>query len=441
MTTARRRARPTAPNRDGFTLVETVVTVGLMALVAVALASAFTVIARTAPRVGDRADDARALLGLTNWLPQDVASTEPGRFVLGDVASPCGGTSGTGLLQLSWEEGSVEFAVDYRFVDAGPGLGTVTRFACVDGGTASSVTTTSTLERIGGSVPIDVFSITEPASGREGVRFVVEALADDGATVLEILDLDAYTSNVHTTLPSLPAAPTATTLPNQPPTAHDIEVTVHPDDGLNVLPLPVVDPDGPEPNFVSYGTIGPADQTFITPYHDYAADGFTTSGGADVWVGANPGSDGTTEVFTYEVVDEDGATATGQITITVDSAMAPSTSTTTSTTTTVPCAADIVSVSPATVGRRSDGRLDADVALAITSSGSCRPLVVSFDPDPTDTDATPVQLAAGDAALVTIGAREHVWNQPGPPPWTIPIELREGANGPTADTIVLNIAP
>ena len=107
----------------GFTLVEVVVVVALIALVAVALGAAFTVIIRTTPTAEDRVDDANAVLGLTNWLPQDVASTDNDGFSLPPYTTPCSGPFGDELLQLSWSASGESFFVDYRFVDDGPGLG------------------------------------------------------------------------------------------------------------------------------------------------------------------------------------------------------------------------------------------------------------------------------------------------------------------------------
>jgi len=109
----------------------------------------------------------------------------------------------------------------------------------------------------------------------------------------------------------------------------------------------------------------------------------------------------------------------------------PSTSTTTST---VPCSATIDAVTPSSVGLRPNGRIDDDIVVSITTNGSCLPLVLSFDPDTTDTDETPEELLFNGSTVVVIDKNAYVWNQPGALPWTVPLELREGSNGPVADT-------
>src|SRR4051794_11994302 len=76
---------PSVPTRAnvknrGFTLIETIIVVGLIGIIAVALAATFTVIVRTQAPNEVRADDARTSLGLTTYLPEDVDSTPASGF-------------------------------------------------------------------------------------------------------------------------------------------------------------------------------------------------------------------------------------------------------------------------------------------------------------------------------------------------------------------------
>ena len=62
------------PDR-GVTLAEVLITVVLLSLISGLLAVVFTVVVRSRPAAEARLDDARSLLGITNWLPGDVNST------------------------------------------------------------------------------------------------------------------------------------------------------------------------------------------------------------------------------------------------------------------------------------------------------------------------------------------------------------------------------
>ncbi len=418
----------TRQRRDpGFTLIEVVVTVALIALVAVALGAAFTVIIRTTPTAEDRIDDSASMLSLTSWLPRDVNSADLSLFDPAPYTNGCSGVSGGDLLQLEWSDGSADYTVDYRFVDGAPDLGTIVRYSCVNGLTATAIELTAPLRRIGGLPPVTVTTLSGGA-GTDGIGVAVEVL-DQGGIPRTLVDLDLYSTN-------LPSPLTSTTLPgvttssgvNQPPHAADIWVTVPPGGDIFVT-LPGTDIDGPTPDLVP--PISPLDgEIFITP-----------NSGLLVFVdvpdpGALPRSD---VPFTYEVIDDDGATATGTIFVTIGGTTT-ATSTTTSTIAPVPCWADL-SVSPAIVSLDDDGSLDSDVTVTINRSGFCHPLVVAFDPDTTDDDQTPVELRVDGYATVTIGRDDHVWRQSGTGPWTVPIQLREGSNGPSWDTENLTVAP
>ena len=144
---------------------------------------------------------------------------------------------------------------------------------------------------------------------------------------------------------------------------------------------------------------------------------------------ADGAADGATYTFGYTADDGTVVSNVGTVTVHVDDAAPPATTTTTTTTTTVPCSASIVSVNPSNVSVKPNGKLEQDVVVSIAASGNCIPLLLSFDPDTTDADATPEQIAFGAATAVTIGKNDHVWNQSGALPWTFTLGLLEGADG------------
>ena len=221
--TADRTAR-----HNGFTLVEVIIVVAILGLVMSALAAAFVVVLRVSPASQTRADDARALLGLTNWVSQDVASAEEDQFIIGPHTSSCssGVPASTGLLELRWSEGVTIFSVDYRYVPAGSGSGTIHRYSCKDGGAAAGLRVSPTLR----DIPSATFAPPAPVNitlvpttlvdgvtpGSKGLQFQVFVLDEKGAQ-RELLSLDATTSNRHGELP--PIGESGGT--NQPPVAVD----------------------------------------------------------------------------------------------------------------------------------------------------------------------------------------------------------------------------
>jgi prepilin-type N-terminal cleavage/methylation domain-containing protein len=101
----------------GFTLIEVLIVTLLMGVIATAIAAAFIVIVRTAPETQSRDDDARTLLGLTNYLPTDVSSTRGADIQIPGAPTSCGASAGTSLLTLSWTDDAsgATTEVNYRF--------------------------------------------------------------------------------------------------------------------------------------------------------------------------------------------------------------------------------------------------------------------------------------------------------------------------------------
>lgn len=427
-----------ATRSEGFTLVETVVVVALLGVVSAVIAAVFVTIARTSPVSQDRADDARSLLGLTTWLPQDVGSASPSGFTDGPHTSACGSgvdPSSQGLLQLTWSEGGATLVADYRFVLESSGLGRIVRYTCRSGQAAVKDTLTSPLAPIPPSAPsppsenpapVDLTMFGTPGDYR-GVKFDVIVLDDDGSSLRSLLSLDAYTANIPSTLPPTTTIGTTTTTAavNIPPFAADLYIELPLDTPL-LVNLPATDADGDPLE---------ARVTYADPQLSVSVPS-----GLRMYVRAGPESpynatDGSTYTFRYIVNDGTDDSNEAEVVVHVNSgASPPVTSTTTTTTTVAPCAAEIVSVSPSTVTVRPNGRLDTDVVVTITATGGCIPLVLLFDPDTTDADTTPAQLAFGASTSVTIGKNDYVWQQSGSTPWTFQLALREGVDGDPSGT-------
>lgn len=218
-------------SRDGFTLIETLIVVGILGIVMVALAATFTVILRTQPTAEARTDDARTSLGLTTYLPEDVNSTPAVGFDRPSIRAAADAQTtgcaedtddGFSLLKLTWTEtvGSTDtYIANYRLIDDAGGTRLV-RYHCVNGGGESTINLTSLLPPVPptwdpGELP---FSFT--LAGTDGVT--VELTTASG----ESLALDARSNNPAETLPpsppiEYPPIPDG----NVPPTAPDVTAT------------------------------------------------------------------------------------------------------------------------------------------------------------------------------------------------------------------------
>ena len=280
-------------NRDrGFTLIETLVVVVTISVIAVAIATVFTVVARSSPSTEARADDARSLLGVTTWLPNDVSATPMVPLAAADpywdkepaTPSGCAGTdpSGINLVRLIWSEnfgGNTTYRSSFRLVDDGDSS-YISRVYCANGGTPTISKLTSDLPPIG-DVAWTLEWKTQLRGGVDylvGLVFELEGLGSDanGAT----LRVDATSQNLNETLPAptpppdyvpLPQPPTPPT-PNTAPTAIDVS-------GLFQIGTPIVvllnvdddhdDPDALQPTLTmpdatwSY-TVDPVDSRSVT---------------------------------------------------------------------------------------------------------------------------------------------------------------------------------
>ena len=141
---------PDTTERDGgFTLVELVIAISLMALLASVISAAVVVTLRTSPAVADRADAAVNVQGLVTWLPQDIDSAAPGTFdTAQSTPSGCAGVDpGFNLIKVTWSEtisSTVNYAASYRYV-ATPDGGHIVRVYCTVGEVPSVLKVTGLL--------------------------------------------------------------------------------------------------------------------------------------------------------------------------------------------------------------------------------------------------------------------------------------------------------
>jgi prepilin-type N-terminal cleavage/methylation domain-containing protein len=125
-------ADPDQGRDSGFTLLEVIVVVLLVAVLSSVMVAVVAVILRNAPSTEARTDDSRSYRRLVIWLPRDVASTPPGGLDFGGGSTMCADAVGASLVQLTWtpnDDQNITYAADYRLILGGSGS-QVTRFTC-----------------------------------------------------------------------------------------------------------------------------------------------------------------------------------------------------------------------------------------------------------------------------------------------------------------------
>jgi prepilin-type N-terminal cleavage/methylation domain-containing protein len=157
------RQQPRGQRDAGFTLVEMIVVMGLMALLSGLLATVFVVILRSTPDADDRVSDARSVQGLVTWLPQDIDAAPPDRFDRDVATWPCAGTTPAdsyNVLTVGWTETidsvtSADYSTSYRYelIDT---EWRMVRYTCVDAGAARGHNMTSELSPWGAPAPVSV---------------------------------------------------------------------------------------------------------------------------------------------------------------------------------------------------------------------------------------------------------------------------------------------
>jgi hypothetical protein len=324
--------------------------------------------------------------------------------------------------------------------------------------------------------------------GIKGLQFVV-LIFDDFGIQRELLSLDATTTNVLTTLPGGPGAGGGN---NTPPSASDLSMTITPPatqvemlddvafdpDGdvlfttfpnglpgawnilatgvtLQVTPDPaavpgpyeivyrVTDPYGatadakllvtiaaPTPNLppiasatsisASRGVPAVATLDYYDPEGELLAPvldpttipaGWTaTVNGSEVTVIPSATATGTT-VIRYSVTDSALNTTTSQITVNV-------------------CTVELVSFSPTTVAVKNNGDLSDAVTIEIRSNGACDPLVVGFLPNTDSAVEATVNFNASNVAKIPKNSAFAWLRPPIGETRVVPLNVRQGANGP-----------
>lgn len=253
----------TPPDRRsdrGFTLPEVLISMVVLVTIATVMTGVVSVVLRSSPDAEARAEDARSVLGLVTWLPQDVDSTPPTGFDTDPlVASGCGidpdGEQRWNLLRMEWSErtGAVpeRYVAAYHYVN-GVSAGRIVRVTCsgpagtelVDG---AELNLTADLPRLpadwqAGRPPAAVTIARDPASA-DVVNVALGLTLIDG----DVIDIDAAPKNPADTLPTttvvnwIPPAPEPWT--NSAPVFEDRTVEARPGVTTQVT-LAATDVDG-----------------------------------------------------------------------------------------------------------------------------------------------------------------------------------------------------
>ena len=359
-----------ARNSHGFTLVEVLIVMSVIGLIMTALSAAFVVIVRSNPTNEQRADDTRALLSLTRWLPDDVASTYTYSYDVTPTAANGFTVDGSdpqcrsaappaevSLLNLRWHETSTTYFVDYFWVRDGSvvdGLeqGRIMRFSCY--GTSSGPTSsveTLTMSVVLSEVPavpawpvdvapvcprslqnpddvppqgdpndpsydpaFDLCSIPNAIPG--GVMFDVSLWNSDNGVARDLLELVAVSKNVQGPPVGTSTGTGSGVGPgfNEPPVAGDLSVEMYADTS-EIFDLPVYDYDGTLDRLVVT-----TDVTLLIPL-GWAAEPTTNNIDPHVEITVPVGAALGPHQIPYVVQDRDGGdgheSATATITVTV----------------------------------------------------------------------------------------------------------------------------
>jgi prepilin-type N-terminal cleavage/methylation domain-containing protein len=383
----------------GFTLPELLICVVVIGVIATVLVGVTAVVLRSTPSAEARSEDARSMMGLVTWLPQDVDSTPPTGFdTASTTASGCNLSPGTNLLRMQWTEKTSAtvntFVANYRHVPTAGGLSRIQRVTCSGTGSGPftngvAINLTSDLPALPagwapGNPPVAVTMSTLDGSVRL-VTFEITTL--DG----EIVKTDSAPKNPAMTLPSTtapswrPPTPSTAVEVNNLPTADNRAFTIYP--GLTTtVNLAVSDIDG---------------DPLVVELASFPSGWSVSLSSVTMQITAPSGTPfDVPNDITYTVDDQRGDGAvTGTLTVTpVDPVVATTTTSTTSTTTTTTTTTTIAptcvvtghSISPSTVknvqpdsqnqggGNVNVGVLRDPVTVTATSNAYCAGLQIEY---------------------------------------------------------------
>lgn len=214
---ADRAASPSRRRADGFTLIEVLIVVSMVAIVTTVLAATVTVVLKTAPPAEVRTDDARSVQGLVTWLPQDIDAAPPGGFNRDHAYWPCGGSAPAdshNIITAEWTESSASeqrFAASYRYDLTGDGWH-MARYSCVASGSGPM----SAAERINLTSELPAWSVSSPPARVSMCRSAVTAgatcpvsdiIPDSDVAPIEVHSMKLFIQRLDGVVATIDAAP------------------------------------------------------------------------------------------------------------------------------------------------------------------------------------------------------------------------------------------
>ena len=435
----------------GFTLPEVLITVVTIGIICSVLAGIASVVLRNSPPTEARAEDARSMMGLVTWLPQDVDSTPATGFDTDPTRDTgCGIDAGTNILHMTWSEdlggGEITYLASYRLVPKGSEF-RLNRIVCSGAGAPPytngyAMNLTSDLPPLPagwapGDAPLKV-TFTRDAITNEIELVTFEVTTLDGGKVTT----DSASKNPADTLPTttLPSwyipTPTTNVFTNTPPTVSSPTIQANPAPQFTSVNLVVNDVDGHsmvvevDPATIPLGWIVNLASTTLTV--------------APILTDA-----GLTKVIEYTADDQNGGVTRGYVTVGVVGVAAsttttiPPTTTTTVTTTTLPptCAVTGRSLSRSSVknvqadgkgGNVNVGVLFKSVTVTATTNGHCAGLEIQYSSGGVNSPGflNMVQTGATTWEVTLLGKDDgssETWTD-----GTHPIEFHSPAGGPWA---------
>lgn len=230
-------------------MLEALITITLMGVLTVSLSAVITTVLRTSPAAEGRDDDARSLLGLITYMPEDVNSTPAGGFDRDpNRASGCSDPgTGVNLAHMTWYEdigGGTTYLASYRYIDDGSGY-KIYRFSCEQGdpttlirGMSAELPPIDESTWVAGDAPIIIAETVNSDGDINGLTIEIQTLSGGS------LDFEMRTNNLNEVLPPVVFTPAGPVDPgNVGPSAADVSVSTTRGDAVTFA-LPASDPDG-----------------------------------------------------------------------------------------------------------------------------------------------------------------------------------------------------